>query len=256
MVPVCLWPDIRNSKGERVGEWHRLHYIHRLPKAFRSPETPNAKAPIYDETMRKGTPLPHCLYLPGHCIHVVPANSELFEQLHHEPVDGQPKTLKSWPIFKYDNKRHPIFLKSPQKVIPEKSPANAGPFHQDPYSATAVSNSSLCRPDLQNPPLRLPPEASAMPLAAPLLCLLTETLPAQQAQQVKMLTNEKAFENTSTSVAASQMRNALNNLADTVTDPVHKKVCRNVDRQPWIWLISHSCSRRRWTTSLRSLDGI
>jgi UTP--glucose-1-phosphate uridylyltransferase len=35
---------------------------------------------------------------------------------------------------------------------------------------------------------------------------------------------EKAFENTSTSVAASQMRNALNNLADTVEDPEQKKV--------------------------------
>jgi UTP--glucose-1-phosphate uridylyltransferase len=33
-----------------------------------------------------------------------------------------------------------------------------------------------------------------------------------------------AFENTSTSVAASQMRNALNNLADTVTDPEEKKL--------------------------------
>ncbi|PQE19901.1 UTP-glucose-1-phosphate uridylyltransferase protein [Rutstroemia sp. NJR-2017a BVV2] len=33
-----------------------------------------------------------------------------------------------------------------------------------------------------------------------------------------------AFENTSTSVAASQMRNALNNLADTVSDPEQKKL--------------------------------
>ncbi len=34
----------------------------------------------------------------------------------------------------------------------------------------------------------------------------------------------QAFENTSTSVAASQMRNALNNLADTVEDPEQKKL--------------------------------
>jgi hypothetical protein len=34
----------------------------------------------------------------------------------------------------------------------------------------------------------------------------------------------QAFENTSTNVAASQMRNALNKLADTVTDPSEKKV--------------------------------
>jgi UTP--glucose-1-phosphate uridylyltransferase len=33
----------------------------------------------------------------------------------------------------------------------------------------------------------------------------------------------QAFENTSTNVAASQMRNALNNLADTVKDPQEKK---------------------------------
>ena len=41
-----------------------------------------------------------------------------------------------------------------------------------------------------------------------------------------VLTNmepEQAFENTSTNVAASQMRNALNNLADTVPDPEEKK---------------------------------
>jgi UTP--glucose-1-phosphate uridylyltransferase len=34
----------------------------------------------------------------------------------------------------------------------------------------------------------------------------------------------KAFENTSTNVAAGQMRNALNSLADTVQDPAEKKV--------------------------------
>lgn len=34
----------------------------------------------------------------------------------------------------------------------------------------------------------------------------------------------QAFENTSTNVAASQMRNALNNLIDTVKEPSEKKV--------------------------------
>ncbi|KAF6810979.1 UTP-glucose-1-phosphate uridylyltransferase [Colletotrichum musicola] len=33
-----------------------------------------------------------------------------------------------------------------------------------------------------------------------------------------------AFENTSTSVAAAQMRNALTNLSETVTDPEQKKL--------------------------------
>lgn len=40
----------------------------------------------------------------------------------------------------------------------------------------------------------------------------------------KLIKYEKAFENTSTSVAASQMRNALNNLVDTVTDKEEKKL--------------------------------
>ncbi|KAB8343106.1 hypothetical protein FH972_022699 [Carpinus fangiana] len=37
------------------------------------------------------------------------------------------------------------------------------------------------------------------------------------------IARDQAFENTSTSVAASQMRNALNNLSDTVKDPQEKK---------------------------------
>jgi UTP--glucose-1-phosphate uridylyltransferase len=37
----------------------------------------------------------------------------------------------------------------------------------------------------------------------------------------------QAFENTSTNVAAAQMRNALTNLADTVKDPEQKKVSLN-----------------------------
>lgn len=45
-----------------------------------------------------------------------------------------------------------------------------------------------------------------------------------QPEFAKLINDDKAFENTSTSVAASQMRNALNNLADTVTDPEEKKV--------------------------------
>src|SRR5262245_46298872 len=37
----------------------------------------------------------------------------------------------------------------------------------------------------------------------------------------------QAFENTSTNVAAAQMRNALTNLAETVEDPKEKKVRNN-----------------------------
>lgn len=48
----------------------------------------------------------------------------------------------------------------------------------------------------------------------------------QPSRQEKLTSglNDQAFENTSTSVAASQMRNALNNLADTVKDPKEKQV--------------------------------
>jgi hypothetical protein len=44
----------------------------------------------------------------------------------------------------------------------------------------------------------------------------------------------KAFENTSTNVAASQMRNALNNLADTVRDADEKKVRNGAPCFRWI----------------------
>lgn len=42
-----------------------------------------------------------------------------------------------------------------------------------------------------------------------------------------LLTFDQAFENTSTSVAASQMRNALNQLADSVKDPKEKQVSQS-----------------------------
>lgn len=38
------------------------------------------------------------------------------------------------------------------------------------------------------------------------------------------LTPKQAFENTSTNVAAAQMRNALTGLTETIEDPVEKKV--------------------------------
>lgn len=43
------------------------------------------------------------------------------------------------------------------------------------------------------------------------------------AELAMLINYDQAFENTSTSVAASQMRNALNNLADSVEDPAEKK---------------------------------
>lgn len=45
---------------------------------------------------------------------------------------------------------------------------------------------------------------------------------AAKAELTKMALGQQAFENTSTSVAAGQMRNALNSLADSCTDPEDK----------------------------------
>lgn len=66
----------------------------------------------------------------------------------------------------------------------------------------------------------------------------------------------QAFENTSTNVAAAQMRNALTNLAETVKDPEQKKVSprRHEKKLKGTNLTPHSSSRPRWTTSLPCSD--
>jgi hypothetical protein len=100
------------------------------------------------------------------------------------------------------------------------------------------------------------PSTSTEPPSLPTMA--SESSPPPPPEKVdgaalsKLINHDKAFENTSTSVAASQMRNALNNLADTVTDPEEKKV----SFAPYFplvvsMLISYSFSRLRWTTSSR-----
>ena len=55
--------------------------------------------------------------------------------------------------------------------------------------------------------------------------MLHHQLKHHNEDKMAQLTNPlQAFENTSTSIAASQMRNALNKLSDTVEDPAEKKV--------------------------------
>lgn len=46
--------------------------------------------------------------------------------------------------------------------------------------------------------------------------------------ETELTRHSQAFENTSTNVAAAQMRNALTNLAETVEDPKQKKVGRKI----------------------------
>ncbi|KIH87641.1 hypothetical protein SPBR_05419 [Sporothrix brasiliensis 5110] len=53
-----------------------------------------------------------------------------------------------------------------------------------------------------------------------------------------------AFENTSTNIAAAQMRNALTELAETVTDPAEKKA------SPIPPFIPHSGAKRNANTTL------
>jgi hypothetical protein len=65
------------------------------------------------------------------------------------------------------------------------------------------------------------------------------------------LTADQAFENTSTNVAASQMRNALNKLSDTVTDPNEKKV----STCPYPWTAPHLTTWMLIFAALRDGNG-
>lgn len=128
----------------------------------------------------------YCLYLPGICIHVSPVASETGKSELHLDVNPFPEG------FAFH------FFKAP--------PLH---FHPALHSFT-------------------PPETPALPTMA---SASSSVLPSPALEHpdgcdlAKLICADKAFENTSTSVAASQMRNALNNLADTVTDPEEKKVC-------------------------------
>lgn len=132
--------------------------------------------------------LPWCLYLPGFCIHSVPAAPE--DELHHIVPDF-PASLIFHPFVEHPIHEHPAFCSPPP------SQGNPSPL---------VMNS--CIPFITGPGL---PEFAML------------------------IKDDKAFENTSTSVAASQMRNALNNLADTVTDPEEKKV-RPISAPSLFWM--------------------
>jgi hypothetical protein len=125
-----------------------------------------------------------CLYLPGFCVHVVPATPHR-DELHHV-LPNLTDTLIVQPfharIHEHLVSKHP-------------SPPN--------HSPSSVMSS----------PASIPAEPGLPELA-------------------KLISHDKAFENTSTSVAASQMRNALNNLADTVKDPEQKKV-RGASASPY-----------------------
>jgi hypothetical protein len=128
----------------------------------------------------------YCLYLPGICIHSFPVSSDMGKGELHLDVSPFPEGLTFH------------FLKTP--------PLHLHPACQlaTPSQISAFSNMGSISPTTLSP----------QPLKHPDICELA-----------KLICHDKAFENTSTSVAASQMRNALNNLADSVSDPEEKKVC-------------------------------
>lgn len=82
----------------------------------------------------------------------------------------------------------------------------------------------------------------------------------EDSKERELIDHAQAFENTSTNVAAAQMRNALTNLAETVEDPKEKKVSSTKLQSAKRYSGSangsrlFSCSRPRWTTSLPSSD--
>ena len=124
-----------------------------------------------------------CLYLPGHCIHSVPATHGSTQEIHLNRADLQSD-------FKFQPYIQPL------EPIDEEHPTRSDHF------SFQVSPRPATMPHHTVPSSRGP-------------CL---------ADIARLIAVDQAFENTSTSVAASQMRNALNNLADTVKDAEQKKV--------------------------------
>jgi hypothetical protein len=136
----------------------------------------------------------YCLYLPGICIHVSSVSCDTDTDTDSDT--GRSELHFDVNPFPQDFVFH--FFKSP-------------PLHQHPafepftppYTPALASMASASSSPLPSPQLEYP----------------------DGHKLAKLISDDKAFENTSTSVAASQMRNALNNLADTVQDPEEKKVC-------------------------------
>src|SRR3546814_1865271 len=89
-------------------------------------------------------------------------------------------------------------------------------------------SSDVCSSD-RHPLLRHRPSArnSTMPTDLPTPPELAESRPTLE-EVAELINHDKAFENTSTSVAASQMRNALNNLAEIGRASCRERVCAYV----------------------------
>lgn len=124
----------------------------------------------------------------------------------HIRSDILPSTISFSPIIRPDINLHPAFRRSRRDGF-------YGGYVLAPVDMDTVESS------MSSLPARLADGESSPDLTT------TDLPPKPTLQDVAtLISNDQAFENTSTSVAASQMRNALNNLADTVTDPTEKKV--------------------------------
>lgn len=121
-----------------------------------------------------------CLYLPGICMHAVPASRRPGSGDLRLQLDPFPEAFKFQPI-------------------------------PNPQSVARHYTEAFPTPSSPSDPLFLHDRASTSSAGS-------------STRTVELTGCEKAFENTSTSVAASQMRNALTALADTCKDPHQREV--------------------------------
>lgn len=152
----------------------------------------------------------HCLYLPGICIHACPAFPGARRNLHLQTRPFKPGTVIAPITLKGISELHPA-LRPRDSKMDTLTPNVASSSRQGFLSAGPSS------PYLGSPRSLPPPSPGPAPDVPDGRWL------------AKLIEIDQAFENTSTSVAASQMRNALNNLADTVEDPIEKKVGVDLD---------------------------
>lgn len=130
-----------------------------------------------------------CLYLPGVCIHAVPVSRRAGSGNLHLEIDPFPANFTFKPLPRQDL----LDLDAADDSAPPPKPS---------------------RPP---PP---PPRLIRMPISQSHASVIKPAL----KDLARLINDDKAFENTSTSVAASQMRNALTALADTCNDPEQKEV--------------------------------
>lgn len=164
----------------------------------------------YQEERPWDKPYKYTLYLPGVCIHVAPTGPRNNEELHWQQ--------RSFPGLAFEA----------IVVTVQKTPLchTLGPLYRISHLSDDSASAHLpCLQIAQN----LACNCQVPIMSAPTTSLTEFPVPKENNPDstviAKLICADKAFENTSTSVAASQMRNALNNLADTVEDPKEKKVC-------------------------------